>query len=173
MFFLFLFLFFFSRFFQSFKIYLFLSMIVHAGLSLRAWGWGFHPATISMTPGYFLRRQKKDETKRSPWLFSSPPTSCIYPANYELRLISIIQQTAHCFYMFLDSLALINCCIECIQYTAPLKSKLPVESRFLRNATWFENHWSGNFWHKLLMTHPVRDQLQISRGITKTEENRR
>ena len=62
-------MFFFSRFYQPFKIYLFLSMNVHAGLSLRALGWGFSLATMSMTLGYFLRRQKKDETKRSPWLY--------------------------------------------------------------------------------------------------------
>ena len=50
--------------------------------------------------------------------------------------------------MFLDSLALINCCIECIQYTVPLKSKLPVvscvmlrDSRIIEAAIFGINYW--------------------------------
>ena len=54
-----------------------------AGLSLRAGGRGISPATKSMTPGY--GKQKKDETKRTPWLFTSLPTNCIYTAIWNLR----------------------------------------------------------------------------------------
>ena len=50
--------------------------------------------------------------------------------------------------MFFDSLALINCCIECIQYTVPLKSKLPVvscatlsDSRIIEAAIFGINYW--------------------------------
>lgn len=46
-----------------------------SGLSLKAVGWGFSPATTNMTPIglYFHRNQKGIETKRSSWLLSSTP----------------------------------------------------------------------------------------------------
>ena len=55
--------------------------IVSAGLSLRAGDREFPPATMSMIPGYFRRKQKENETKRTRWLFASPLTNCIYPAT--------------------------------------------------------------------------------------------
>ena len=55
-----------------------------SGLSLRAGGWGFPLATVSMTPAYFCRKQKENGTKRTSWLFSFPPTKCIYLATWNL-----------------------------------------------------------------------------------------
>ena len=55
-----------------------------SGLSLRAGAWGFPLATVSMTPGYFCRKQKENGTKRTSWLFSFPPTKCIYLATWNL-----------------------------------------------------------------------------------------
>ena len=37
-----------------------------AGLSLRAGGRGFSPATKRVAPGYFIGKQKKNRTKRNP-----------------------------------------------------------------------------------------------------------
>ena len=31
---------------------------------------------------------------------------------------------------------------------------------------WRENHWSGNFWHKLLTSRPARNQPKISLSVT-------
>ena len=58
-------------------------MVNQAWLSLRARGRGrgFPPATVSMTPGYFHREQKKNKTKGTPEPFHSPPTNWIYPAT--------------------------------------------------------------------------------------------
>ena len=42
-------------------------------------------ATMSKTPVYFHREQKENETNsQTPWLFSSPPTNCIYLATWNL-----------------------------------------------------------------------------------------
>ena len=49
---------------------------VSTGLSLRAGGWEFSLATVSMSPGYFQRKQK--ENRRTSLLYNSPPTNCIY-----------------------------------------------------------------------------------------------
>ena len=35
------------------------------GLSLRVRSWGFPQATMSMTPRYFCRKQRENETKRT------------------------------------------------------------------------------------------------------------
>ena len=56
-------------------------MVNQAWLSLRAGSRGFPPATVSMTPGYFHREQKKNKTKGTPEPFHSPPTNWIYPAT--------------------------------------------------------------------------------------------
>ena len=40
--------------------------MVISGLSLRAGGWGFSPATKRVTPGYFHWKMKKKEPKEIP-----------------------------------------------------------------------------------------------------------
>ena len=39
-------------------------------------GGGFSLTTMMMTAGYFHRKQNENETKRTLWLFSSPPAYC-------------------------------------------------------------------------------------------------
>ena len=45
-------------------------------------GWGFPLAIMSVTSDYIHRKQKVNETKRTPWLFISPPTDCKHLASY-------------------------------------------------------------------------------------------
>ena len=62
------------------------------GLSVRVGD--FPRGTMSMTPVYFRRKQKKNETKRTPRLFISPPTHCKYrPDNLKLDVGFFVNQT--------------------------------------------------------------------------------
>ena len=64
-------------------------------LSLRAQGGGFHPATMSPSRGYFHKKQKGNEIKRTPWLSSSPPTNCINWATWNLSDSPGLTQSTH------------------------------------------------------------------------------
>ena len=48
------------------------------GLSLRAGGRGFPPATMNVVPGYFHWKIEENRTKRNPWLFNCFPTFLLY-----------------------------------------------------------------------------------------------
>ena len=49
------------------------------GLSLRSGGWRFPWLHYECSPRLLSQeKQKKNRTKRNPWLFDSPPTCCIY-----------------------------------------------------------------------------------------------
>ena len=48
-------------------------------LSLRVRHRKSPPATMSMNPGYFHGKQKKNRTKRSSYLFNSPPSHRLFP----------------------------------------------------------------------------------------------
>ena len=65
------------------------------GLSLRAQGRGFCLATMSASPGYFHKKQKGNEIKRTPWLSSSPPTNCINRATWNLSNSPGLTQSTH------------------------------------------------------------------------------
>ena len=67
----------------------------YMGLSLRAQGRGFHPATMSASPGYFHKKQKGNEIKRTPWLSSSSPTNCIDWATWNLSDSPGLTQSTH------------------------------------------------------------------------------
>ena len=55
------------------KVILLHGTVIYSGLSLRARSRDFPPATMSMTPSYFRRKQKENKTTRTPWLLSSQP----------------------------------------------------------------------------------------------------
>ena len=65
------------------------------GLSLRAQGGGFHPATMSASRGYFHAKQKGNEIKRTSWLSSSPTTNCINRATWNLNDSPGLTQSTH------------------------------------------------------------------------------
>ena len=65
------------------------------GLSLRAQGKEFRPATMSASLSYFHKKQKGNEIKRTPWLSSSPPTNCINRANWNLSNSPGLTQSTH------------------------------------------------------------------------------
>ena len=65
------------------------------GLSLRAQGRGFCLATMSVSPGYFHKKQKGNEIKRTPWLSSSSPTNCINRATWNLNDSPDLTQSTH------------------------------------------------------------------------------
>ena len=57
--------------------------VIFAGVALKLHGChygpgggGFSLTTMMMTAGYFHRKQNENETKRTLWLFSSPPAYC-------------------------------------------------------------------------------------------------
>ena len=57
-------------------------------------GRGFPPGYNEHDPVYFRRKQKKNETKRTPRLFISPPTHCKYrPDNLKLDVGFFVNQT--------------------------------------------------------------------------------
>ena len=57
----------------------------NAGMSPRAGDWRFSVATMSMSPGYFYRKQKENRTKSTSLLYNSPPTNHIYPATWNVN----------------------------------------------------------------------------------------
>ena len=64
---------------------------IRSGLSLRAGGGGFPPATMSVAPLLLLENRRKLEPKET------PPTCCIYPAtqnvsNNPVRLLTNCMQ---------------------------------------------------------------------------------
>ena len=65
------------------------------GMSLRAHGRGFRPATMSTSPSYFHKKQKGNEIQRTPWLSSSLPTNCIKRATWNLSDSPGLTQSTH------------------------------------------------------------------------------
>jgi len=55
-----------------------------AGLSPRLGGPGISLGYYEHDPRYFRKKQKENESKRTSWLFSSPPTNCKYSATWNL-----------------------------------------------------------------------------------------
>ena len=57
---------------------------LYSGLSPRARGREFPPATMSMTPSYFRRKQKKMRPQELTGSWVPHLTNCIYPATWNL-----------------------------------------------------------------------------------------
>ena len=58
-------------------------------------GRGFFPGTVSVSPGYFLRKQKENRTKRTSQLYISSPINLHLPGNLKFQQQPCIMSSYH------------------------------------------------------------------------------
>ena len=111
----------------------------YTGLPVRTGGWRFPPATMTISPGYFWKKQKEGRTKSSSLLFTFPPTTCIYPTTWKLSDRPAIKWCLLLFsyivWKFLDHYCQ-AACLKCVNYWR-LRKKGPSEQLSLHtNHLW-------------------------------------